>query len=131
MFLKGLIKEMCDPNLIRHLACMEMCKVSHTTPKPECTDSCVEAFRVASAFRTRFCEMATGIKSADADAGSAGLLARTFIHFQSGLLFAYSTHAAVTAYRVSDTWAKFAKAVAVPAVGICLGLTGTFVAVMV
>ena len=130
MNIPALIREACDPNFVRQLVCQEMCKVAHST-NPECPHSCVEAAKVASLFRTRFCKLATGIQAAEGDCSEAGPLARSFIHFQSTVILGFSCRSAYSAWKATNTWGEFLKRAAVPVIGITLGLSGLAVAIIV
>lgn len=129
-YFQGFIKEVCQPDLVQHLVCVEVCKA--VPEDPECIDRCVEGTRLVHLFRERFCHIVAGtVAPTRADCPETCLLAKTYVHFQSGIILSYSTRAGYTAWHTSTTWGEFLKNAAMPTLGITLGLSGLVVAAMV
>jgi hypothetical protein len=127
---QGFIKEVCQPDLVQHLICVEVCKAAQDDP--ECVGRCVEGTKLIHLFRERFCHLVTGTGApTSSDCPETCLLAKTFVHFQSGIILTYSGRAGYAAWCTSKTWAEFMKGAAVPVLGITLGLSGLAVAAVV
>lgn len=123
-------QEFCSPDLLQRLACEGMCAEFSTNP--ECTEKCVEGVGLIHLLRQRICHLIVPAQESDATLDpSARLLARSFIHLQSGILLTLSSRAAYTQWKASKTALECLKNLPLPVVGVVLSLTGFVVAIIV
>ena len=128
-------KELCDPLLIPHLMCTEVCKAlpSH----PECTNTCVETVNTVHQLRDKVCAVVAEIPLAGpAYASSAApggvyaptyepgcALARSLIHIQGTFLIGVGGHSIVRAWYSSQKISEFISKIKWPALVVGIGLS--------
>ena len=127
---QGFVKEVCQSDLVQHLACIEVCMTVENDS--DCVGRCIEVTHLIHLFRERLCHLVTDTVAPTSDQCSeTSLLARSFVRFQSRIILTYSTRAGYAAWRTSETWGAFLKSAAMPMLGLTLGLSGLAVAAMV
>ena len=125
------MKEFCEPQLIQHVLCKEVCKTM--SKDAGCFDRCVEAASLVHSLRERICQVFVGTAdgSPPQNCPQTCALARSFIQFQSGIVLTISYRAMYRAWHTSTKISEFMAKSALPVLGVTIGLSGMAVSLLV